>query len=283
MAVTPDLRSDGELAARVGGPAPDHRRGVKVLRDGSTLAWWRELLVVGALYLMYEAVRDVKKSGAALAFRNAQRVLDWEAALHLDQELGLHEWARRFEWLIVASNYFYGTAYWMVTLFVIVWLYVKRADDYPLWRNALMITTFLGLIGFALFPLMPPRLLDALGGTHFGFVDTLVKYPTFWSFDSGPMTKVSNQFAAMPSLHCAWALWASCAMFPRVRSWWAKTLFLLYTPVQVFCVVVTSNHYFIDAVAGFAIVGIGYVIARALTRAGRRAPLDAAPAPATAG
>ena len=268
MAISPEVQPDGELVAQVAG-VTTARRGVKVLRDGATLAWWRELLVVGALYLMYEAIRDIKKSGAALAFRNAQRVLDWEAALRIDHELGLHEWVRQSQLVIVVSNYFYGTAYWVVTLFAIIWMYRKQPNDYPLWRNALMITTFLGLIGFAIFPLMPPRLLDLLGGTNYGFVDTLVKYPTFWSFDSGPMTKVSNQFAAMPSLHCAWALWASCAMYPRVKHRWAKVLLFLYPPFQVFCVVVTSNHYFLDAIVGFAIVGVGYVVARMVTRAGR--------------
>jgi len=87
---------------------------------------------------------------------------------------------------------------------------------------------------------------------------------------------VSNQYAAMPSLHCAWALWASCAMFPRVRSWWAKTLYLVYPPVQVYCVIVTSNHYVIDAIAGFILVGVGYGVARLVTRAGRRPPIATA-------
>ena len=89
----------------------------------------------------------------------------------------------------------------------------------------------IALIGFAFWPLMPPRLLDsyyfnhiAAIPHHFGFVDTLDKYPTFWSFKRGAVNKISNQYAAMPSVHCAWALWCTCALVPRLKHTWAKVL-----------------------------------------------------------
>ena len=101
-----------------------------------------------------------------------------------------------------------------------IYLYRKWTDDYPRWRNTLGIATGLALIGFAFFPLMPPRLLDRhrtypFVRHNYGFVDTLAKDPTFWSFNSGAVSKISNQFAAMPSVHCAWALWCACALVPR--------------------------------------------------------------------
>ena len=65
---------------------------------------------------------------------------------------------------------------------------------------------------------MPPRLLDTMPGADYGFVDTLAKYPTFWTFNSGAMKKISNQYAAMPSVHCAWALWCACALVPRAET-----------------------------------------------------------------
>ena len=91
-------------------------------------------------------------------------------------------------------------------------------DAYLLWRNTLGLMTGLGLLGFIAFPLMPPRLLDLLGdGRPFGFVDTLVEFPTFWTVDAEATRTVSNPFAAMPSLHCAWAIWVACAVYPRAR------------------------------------------------------------------
>jgi hypothetical protein len=92
------------------------------------------------------------------------------------------------------------------------------------------------------------------------------------------VNKISNQFAAMPSVHCAWALWCACALVPRVKHWWAKALAVIYPVFTVTAIVLTANHYFVDALAGFAIFGIGYLTARLATRAGRRAPETAAAA-----
>ena len=122
---------------------------------------------------------------------------------------------------------------------------------------------------------MPPRLLPP----SYGFVDTLAKDPAFWSFNSGAVAKISNQFAAMPSVHCAWALWCACALVPRLRHNWAKVLAVVYPVLTVTSIVITANHYVLDAVAGFLVLGIGFVLARAFTRAGRG---DTVPAPAPA-
>ena len=120
---------------------------------------------------------------------------------------------------------------------------------------------------------MPPRLLPE----SYGFVDTLAKYPTFWSFNSGAVSKISNQFAAMPSVHCAWALWCACVMVPRARRRWVKIAFVLYPVGTVTAIVLTGNHYILDAVGGFAVLGIGYAFARTVTRAGQGPPVPATP------
>lgn len=251
---------------------PRWRRG-RSLPDGSRLVWWRELLLVGVLYLMYEAIRNMSAGDPADAFSNALRIIDWQEALGIYHEKAIQEWALDFEPLIVASNIFYGTAYIVATLGILVWLYRKVPNDYPLWRNTLAAGTLLGLAGFAWFPLMPPRLLDVMGdGRPFGFVDTLLQYPTLWSFESDAMQQISNQFAAMPSLHCGWAFWGAAALWPRVKTWWMKGIAILYSVATVFVVVATGNHYFLDAVGGAVIFLIGYGFARLVTRAGRRAP-----------
>jgi hypothetical protein len=168
-----------------------------------------------------------------------------------------------------------------------IYLYRRWTDDYPRWRNTLGIATGLALIGFAFFPLLPPRLLDSYSqvhhlGIHYGFVDTLAKDPAFWSFNSGAVNKISNQFAAMPSVHCAWALWCACALVPRVKHAWAKALAVLYPVTTVTVIVVTANHYFLDAAGGFLVFGVGYAAARIFTRAGRGPDVTPAPAPSAA-
>jgi membrane-associated phospholipid phosphatase len=151
-------------------------------------------------------------------------------------------------------NYVYGSLHFAVTAGAGIYLYRKWSDDYPKWRNALAITTAFALIGFYFWPLMPPRLLTR----SYGFIDTLAKYPTIWSFNSGEMSKLSNQYAAMPSVHCAWALFCACVLVPRVRLRWAKILAASYPALTVTAIVLTGNHYFLDAVGGFATLGIGY-------------------------
>jgi hypothetical protein len=249
---------------------PLYRRG-RELTDGSRLHWFKELGIILSVYFVYETVRNISKGRPSVAFDRALQIISWQKALGINHEKAIQDWALNYFPLIVVSNYYYGIAYIAFTIVILLWMYRRQSDDYPLWRNTLLFGTLLGLVGFATYPLMPPRLLDEMGdGRFFGFVDTLVKYPTFWSFESSAMQKVSNQFAAMPSLHCGWALWGAAALFPRVKTWWMKTLAIGYPTATIFVVVATGNHYFLDAVGGAVIFVAGYGIARVVTRAGRR-------------
>ena len=137
----------------------------------------------------------------------------------INHEQAIQAWALGSRTFIIAANYFYGSLHFIVTGGVMIYLYRRWTDDYPLWRNTLGVATALALIGFAFFPLLPPRLLPH---DHYGFVDTLANDPAFWSFNSGAVNKISNQFAAMPSVHCAWALWCACALVPRVKHNWVE-------------------------------------------------------------
>ena len=247
--------------------------GGKRLRDGHELYWWVELAVVVVVYVVYESVRNANKAGADRAYDNALAVIEWQDALHLNVEQAWQDWAIRFEPLIVVSNYFYGSAYIVLTVAGLIFLYRLFPDHYPLWRNTLAVGTLLALIGFSTFPLMPPRLLDTMDPS-FRFVDTLVEFPTFWSFESETMAKISNQYAAMPSLHCGWAFWGCAVFLPRVRSWWGKALAIAYPVATIIVVVITANHYFLDAVGGAVVMGIGFGVAVLATRAGRGEPRD---------
>jgi hypothetical protein len=247
---------------------PLHRRfpGARRLSDGSVLYWWAEIAFVLAFYFVYSAIRNSNEGTPGVARANAIQLMGWQESLGINHEHAIHRWALDIRPLIIGSNYFYGSLHFVVTTGVLVFLYRKFSDDYPLFRNTIAIATGLALIGFALWPLMPPRLLP----DSYGFVDTLAKYPTFWSFNQGAVNKISNQYAAMPSVHCAWALWCTCALVPRVQHTWAKVLAILYPVGTVTSIVLTANHYVLDAVGGFIVLGFGYLIARLFTRAGRR-------------
>jgi membrane-associated phospholipid phosphatase len=199
-------------------------------------------------------------------------------------------------------NTYYGTAHFAVTIGVFFVLMNRRKDVFPLFRNALAAMTGLAIIGFALFPLMPPRLLDAPcpgtattvvagkeiarttfggdciptklrnynGATEFGFVDTLKEYGGPWDFDSGGIAKRSNQYAAMPSLHIGWASWCAFAIWPLARRKWIRAAVLLYPALTLFCIVVTGNHFWLDGIGGILALAGGFVIGALLHRFNQR-------------
>ncbi|HEV8298227.1 MAG TPA: phosphatase PAP2 family protein, partial [Acidimicrobiales bacterium] len=79
-----------------------------------------------------------------------------------------------------------------------------------------------------------------------------------------------NQYAAMPSLHIAWAAWCCIALVPTVRSRIAKTLLIVYPWLTLFAIVVTANHYWLDAVGGLSVLFVGYLVGSTITRLGER-------------
>ena len=246
--------------------------GARTLTGGAVIYWWFEIIAVLTYYVVYSGVRNADAAHPERARQHALQLIRFQRTLGIYHEQSINHWALHVEPLVVGANYYYGSLHFVVTIGVAVFLFAKFPDDYPRWRNTLAIATAIALIGFRFWPLMPPRLLPH----HFGFIDTLDKYPTFWSFNSGAMKRISNQFAAMPSVHCAWALWCACVLVPRVKTTWAKTLAVLYPISTVAVIVITANHYFLDAVGGFFILGVGYVAARILTRAGRSPQASAA-------
>jgi hypothetical protein len=248
---------------------------VKLLaRRASRLRWWREVLYVGAFYGVYSLIRNhgLATDSVDRAFAHAKEIIRLEQLVGLYHEETIQDWFLGARWFIRFWNIYYGTAHFVVTAAALIWLFRRMPERYPLWRNALACTTGLALIGFALYPLMPPRLLNVCGpygacATHdYGFVDTLRQIGGLWSFDSGTIQKLSNQFAAMPSLHVGWATWSTLVLWPACRRGWQRALAVAHPVATVFCIVVTGNHYLLDAVGGWATLGAGIALAGVLTR-----------------
>ena len=269
---------------------------VDVARREHRTHWWKEAGIMAAFYTVYTLTRNRFGSITVgdtdipmAAFNNAMKVIQVERALGLFHEESIQEWFLPYRWFIQAMNTYYGTAHFAVTIGVFFVLYRVRKDVFPLYRNALAATTALAIIGFAMFPLMPPRLLDEPcppvdhGGAciqhelrtfndaeNFGFVDTLAVYGGPWDFDDGSIAKMSNQYAAMPSLHIGWASWCAFGMWPLARRRWVRAAVLLYPASVLFCIVVTGNHYWIDGVGGLIVLGAGFLIGNALYRWNQR-------------
>lgn len=245
---------------------------VPVATGTPRLRWYVEIAAIAVFYVGYSAIRNEFGSNAvapSVALRNAHHIVRIEELLSafIEDDLQQHflRWGATF---MRVWNLYYGSLHFVVTAGVLIWLFRRHPWRYPLWRNTLGATTALALVGFSLFPLMPPRLLAA--GPPYGggdmryagmFVDSLARFPALWSFQSDTMQSVSNQYAAMPSLHVGWALWCCMAVFPLLRRRWVKVLYVLYVPGTVFTIVVTANHYWLDAVGGVAVFGVGWSVA----------------------
>jgi len=238
---------------------------------------WVEIAMTLGFYLVYSAVRnqfgsELGDEAKQAAYDNALDVIAVEKAIGLYHE----EWVQAlfidWTWFIRFWNIFYGTAHFIVTIAVMVFLFLRFPRRYLMWRTVLACTTGLALIGFAAYPLMPPRLLPECE-SEFGacdpeheYVDTLVDPGGWWSFDSGTMQSISNQYAAMPSLHIAWASWCALALYPVLRKRWQRILALAYPAATLFTIVVTANHYWIDGIGGLVVLAAGYAMARPLSK-----------------
>lgn len=249
-------------------PPPQNPRPTVKLR------WWREVIYIALFYAAYTLVRDLRGTrpvSKTQAFTNAKRIVDLERLFGLFQERRIQGWFLHSHAIVRVLDDFYGTAHFVITLAALVFLFRCQPWRYPLWRNTLAVTTGLALIGFAFFPLMPPRLLPP----GYGFADTLHTIGGLWSFDSGPMNAVSNQYAAMPSLHFAWSTWCALVLIPATKRRSLKILAACYPAVTLVCIVVTGNHYIVDAVGGAVILAAGYALARVLTTflANREGPM----------
>jgi len=262
---------------------PTHSRPEPVLR------WWRELVLVLIFYGLYSMVRSTFGAGSesrTIAFRHARGVIRVEDTLGLWFEPSLQQWYLDLpnHGFIRGWNIFYGTAHFAVTIGILLFAFVKAPRVYQFARTALAGTTLLALVGFAAYTLMPPRLLDDASeygacaglepGCHgYGIVDTLDVWGGIWKFGDGGAAIVSNQYAAMPSLHFGWSMWCAITALLVLRAvnrstdvakrhWWV----FLYPAATLFCILVTGNHYWLDAFFGAVALGGGWLIALGIDR-----------------
>ncbi len=233
--------------------------------------WWLEMAYVLAFYVVYSMIRNQFGSGGNFAvgpqraLDNALRIIDIEKALGLYVELDIQRAFLDYGWFMTAWNIYYGSLHFVVTGGVMITMYMVAPHRYRRYRNILAATTGLALVGFSTFPLMPPRLLNA-GGPYgallaeHDYVDSLAEFGGLWSFDSGTMQSISNQWAAMPSLHIGWALWCALAIGPLMRRRWARYAVWLYPLSTLFAIVVTGNHFWLDAGGGALTLFVGWHI-----------------------
>ncbi|MEV8394065.1 phosphatase PAP2 family protein [Streptomyces sp. NPDC056650] len=208
----------------------------------------RELSLVAGLFLLYKLGRQAATGRTGEAYRNADRVRDWERALHLPGEGAVQGVLLDSGTLVHLANTYYATVHFPATLLFLGWLYWRRPGHYVWARRVLSVLTGAALALHLLMPLAPPRLLAASG-----LVDTGQVYgPTVYGESPGTGS-LANQFAAMPSLHVGWALMVAVGIIAATRSRW-RWLWLLHPLLTLLVVIGTANHYWLDALVAVALL-----------------------------
>ncbi|AEW93708.1 MULTISPECIES: phosphatase PAP2 family protein [Streptomycetaceae] len=237
---------------------------------------WFEILLIGISYWVYSLVRNAVPEQERSAMRHADQIWHIEHVLGIAVEQHINHAVNSVTWLIVGMNYYYATLHFVMTIGVLVWLFRRHPGRYASARLTIFATTGFALVGFYFFPLAPPRLMH-----HARFVDTVAVHHTWGSMASGDLAHVSNQFAAMPSMHIGWSLWCGITIATLARPVWVRVLGLLYPVTTLVVIISTANHFWLDAIGGVLCLGVGFgvsfaVYGRVTYRLPRHVPQPAA-------
>ncbi|WP_406305313.1 bifunctional glycosyltransferase 87/phosphatase PAP2 family protein [Streptomyces sp. NBC_00885] len=222
-----------------------------------------ELLVIRVGYSAYSHIRAAATGGVAAAEEHGRQIVDIEQALGIDVEHWINHAVVKAKWAESFFDFYYTSFHFVVPLTILGVLYARRPADYRWARASLAFATLLALVGFWFYPLAPPRLMPGMD-----FIDTVHGPQDLANPDYGAMTAVTNQYAAMPSLHFGWSLWCGLVILVLAPKLWMKLLGLLHPLFTVCAIVATANHWVLDAAGGAAVVGAGFGLTYLL--AGRR-------------
>jgi hypothetical protein len=222
------------------------------------------------------------RTGAALAgLKHAVEVNSISLALGGTLARVMNDWLASHQAVALAATWYYILLQGAITAIIGLLMIWRRMPGFALHRDALIAVTGIGLLTFWFYPVAPPRMLP-------GYHDIIASaVPTFANLIEA---KGADQFAALPSLHVAWAIWDAIVCSVLLRRFGALRLAVwLYPVATVVDVLATANHYVLDVITAPLILLLGYVIAtippqvRRLLSAHRAGRAAAHPATAMAG
>ena len=242
-----------DMSTAVGGVATSRRPSA-----------WAEVALIAVLYVGYSATRVLVDADPAAAVANGELVLGIERAIGLDLEAAAVSWLVDSTVLSVLAGYLYALLHYTVTPAVLVWVYRRHPGQYRSARLILLAATAIALVCYFLVPTAPPRLLP----DPYPDVLALTSQWGWWGAEaSAPrgLGSLTNQYAALPSMHVGWAAWCGVVVAVLARRTWVRAAAVMYPVLVTVVVVATGNHYVLDAVAGAVLV----IVIAALGAAGR--------------
>jgi hypothetical protein len=218
----------------------------------------RQLLLFAGAYYLYRLVRGAVDGRAATSFENARHLISIERSLHVFVEPSVQAWASGKASIIDFASWMYINSHFIITVSALIWLYHFRNGAFYFVRNMFMIAMGLALVGYVVYPTAPPRFFP-----EWGFSDSVATF-TGIDPDSGLASALVNPFAAVPSMHVAFALMIGWPMARLVQHTVFRVAWRLYPFLVTFVVVATGNHFIMDAVLGALTAAVSAYVAHSL-------------------
>jgi hypothetical protein len=237
---------------------------------------FRQILLFCGAYWLYRIVRGMTDGRVAEAFDNARDVIGLERALGLFIEPAVNTWAESTDWVIDAASWAYVNSHFTITSITLAFIYLRRNASFYFIRNMFMVAMGIALVLYAAYPTAPPRLMP-----EWGFADSVARF-TGLTAEGSSADALYNPFAAVPSMHVAFALMLGVPMASMTSRRWVKALWLAYPLFVSFVVVATANHWWIDAFLGGLTAAVAAAAALVFARWRPAAWAWVAPAPAAA-
>ena len=222
-------------------------------------------IVIGA-YFAYFLVRGATEGDVSAALQHANAIEAFERSKGIYIEPALQAAIVGERWIVDAMNWVYLWGHWPVIGLTAAWLYTRRPRSFRLFRNAFLILGAIGLFFFATFPTAPPRLAEL------ALVDTVTEHADFYRLLQP--RQLTNQYAAFPSLHFGWNLLIGIALVTGASRLPVRVFGALSPLLMLAAIVLTANHYVIDALAGGIVALIGLALAYQM-RNSRLYPIEA--------
>jgi hypothetical protein len=220
----------------------------------------RQLLLFCGAYWLYRFVRGFTDGKVAQAFDNARDLIHIEQGMGLFVEPAVHAWARGSSLMIDATSWLYVNSHFVVTTVTLAFIYLRRNPSFYFIRNMFMVAMGIALVLYAAYPTAPPRFMP-----EYGFQDSVAQF-TGVTAEGSSADALYNPFAAVPSMHVAFALMLGVPMAYMARRVWVKALWSLYPALVTFVVVATANHWWFDAFTGAVTAGVAALAAIAFAR-----------------
>ena len=159
-------------------------------------------------------------------------------------------------WLVYLTHFF-------TTLLVAAFLWALRPKRFRRYTASVVTLAMLGFVTYALFPAVPPWMASEQGNLPplqriisivWEHIPVSAMSPLF---ERG--AHYSNNVAAMPSLHAAYAMLIAI-FFWKVSRWYWRIPLAIYPLVMGLALVYTAEHYVVDVFAGWIYAAVAYLI-----------------------